>query len=51
VEGGGHYGFCSEGCGPDHMKINKGMRLDRPKTINENIVFHNTLQPLLDYPN
>ena len=26
-------------------------RLDRPKTINENIVFHNTLEPLLDYPN
>ena len=66
VEGGGHYGFCSEGCGPNHAKINKGIRwlkcvnkyhvlhffrLDRPKPINQNIVFQNTLEPLLDYPN
>jgi len=51
VEGGGHYGFCSEGCGPNHAEINKGIRLDRPKTINQNIVFQNTLEPLLDYPN
>ena len=27
VEGGGHYGFCSEGCGPNHAEINKGIRL------------------------